>query len=612
MDETEKLLILATAVGKLKDQVNGLTAQTDTIKKLEGPQGPKGDKGDRGLPGPAGKDGIDGKEGRDGKDGKDGVNGQDGKDGVSVVDAKVDFDGSLVLTLSDGKEIDAGKVSTEQVENVYAMLKNGAASLNELLPSQAGQTGKVLTTDGTNTYWNTVTGGGGAVTSVNGQTGVVVLTASNVGAEPADATILKSSNIGVSVQAHNANTVVDASYVHTDNNYTTAEKSKLAGIAAGAEVNVNADWNATTGDAQILNKPTLGTAASANTGDFATAAQGTKADSALQPAAIGVTVQAYDADLTSWAALTPASKQDTLVSGTSIKTVNSTSLLGSGDVAVQPTLVSGTNIKTVNGTSILGSGDIGTLGIAYGGTGKTTGPAALVALEGYTTTVTAAGSTVLTASSTIQQYFTGTTTQTIVLPDVTTLALGWSYYITNNSTGNLTVNSSGGNLVCTILPGTASMVTCILITGTTAASWDYGFNDFSSVVGTGGVVLATNPSIANPVLTSTVYMQQGAQTSKSAAATLTIAELLTGIIQYTGAAANLTLPTGTNIEGGVITGLAVDRAFEFIVINTGTGSATMVTNTGLTTVGSLVVTNGTSARFRVRKTATNTYTVYRV
>jgi len=39
--------------------------------------------------------------------------------------------------------------------------------------------------------------------------------------------------------------------------YTTAEKSKLAGIEAGAEVNVNADWNATSGDAQILNKPTI-------------------------------------------------------------------------------------------------------------------------------------------------------------------------------------------------------------------------------------------------------------------------------------------------------------------------------------------------------------------
>lgn len=51
-----------------------------------------------------------------------------------------------------------------------------------------------------------------------------------------------------------------------------------------------------------------------------------------------------------------------------IKTINNTSLLGSGDIAVQTPLtagtdyqvplVSGTNIKTINNTSLLGSGDI--------------------------------------------------------------------------------------------------------------------------------------------------------------------------------------------------------------------------------------------------------------
>lgn len=40
-----------------------------------------------------------------------------------------------------------------------------------------------------------------------------------------------------------------------------SDKTKLNGIAAGAEVNVNADWNAESGDAQILNKPTLATVA---------------------------------------------------------------------------------------------------------------------------------------------------------------------------------------------------------------------------------------------------------------------------------------------------------------------------------------------------------------
>lgn len=57
---------------------------------------------------------------------------------------------------------------------------------------------------------------------------------------------------------NNSNFPVDANYVHTDNNYTTAEKNKLAGIASGAEVNVQSDWNqtTTTADDYIKNKPT--------------------------------------------------------------------------------------------------------------------------------------------------------------------------------------------------------------------------------------------------------------------------------------------------------------------------------------------------------------------
>lgn len=55
------------------------------------------------------------------------------------------------------------------------------------------------------------------------------------------------------------NAVSDSNYVHTDNNYTTTEKTKLAGIASGAEANVQSDWNQTdtTADDYIKNKPTI-------------------------------------------------------------------------------------------------------------------------------------------------------------------------------------------------------------------------------------------------------------------------------------------------------------------------------------------------------------------
>lgn len=91
---------------------------------------------------------------------------------------------------------------------------------------------------------------------------------------------------------------------------------------------------------------------------------------------------------------------------------------------------------------------------------------------GYSTTATAAGTTTLTVASTSFQYFTGSTTQTVVMPVVTTLALGMAWVIVNNSTGVVTVNSSGGNLIATVAAGQNVTIQCILLTGTTAASWN--------------------------------------------------------------------------------------------------------------------------------------------
>ncbi len=67
--------------------------------------------------------------------------------------------------------------------------------------------------------------------------------------------------------------------------FVNGDKTKLDGIASGAEVNVQANWNeANSGvDSFIQNKPTLGTAAATDATDYATSAQGTTADNALQP-----------------------------------------------------------------------------------------------------------------------------------------------------------------------------------------------------------------------------------------------------------------------------------------------------------------------------------------
>jgi hypothetical protein len=107
-----------------------------------------------------------------------------------------------------------------------------------------------------------------------------------------------------------------------------------------------------------------------------------------------------------------------------------------------------------------------------------------------------------------------------------------------------------------------------------------------------------------------VMPYQGAPTTKNAAATLSGAELVTGILSYTGAAATVNLPTGTNIEGA-LTWSANNVSLDFFVINTGSGICTIGAN-GNTTLGALTVAAATSAQFRIRRTAANTFTVYRL
>jgi hypothetical protein len=123
---------------------------------------------------------------------------------------------------------------------------------------------------------------------------------------------------------------------------------------------------------------------------------------------------------------------------------------------------------------------------------------------GYTTTATSAGTTTLTVASNYRQFFTGSTTQTIVLPVTSTLVTGIAYEIENNSTGTLTVNSSGGNLVGTIPAGVCAHAVCIATSTTTAADWDWDYISTTTITGTGANVLGTSPTINNPTVTNYV------------------------------------------------------------------------------------------------------------
>jgi len=93
----------------------------------------------------------------------------------------------------------------------------------------------------------------------------------------------------------------------------------------------------------------------------------------------------------------------------------------------------------------------------------------------------------------------------------------------------------------------------------------------------------------------------------------TAANVLTGIVTATPTTTrSIQLPTGANLD--LATEWAIGESFDFSVITLAAFALTITVNTGVTIVGSAATaaTSGASARFRVRKTAADTFIVYRV
>ena len=108
---------------KYDDLGNKITTRVNSIR--DGRDGANGSDGRDGLDGRPGRDGA---QGPAGPAGRDGVNGIDGVDGVSVTDAKIDFDGSLIISLSNGREINVGEVVAADVAEKIRVLTYGGGN----------------------------------------------------------------------------------------------------------------------------------------------------------------------------------------------------------------------------------------------------------------------------------------------------------------------------------------------------------------------------------------------------------------------------------------------------------------------------------------------------
>ena len=181
-------------------------------------------------------------------------------------------------------------------------------------------------------------------------------------------------------------------------------------------------------------------------------------------------------------------------------------------------------------------------------------------------------------------------------------------FIIANGTGFVSLRTGGGNQLEQMRVGnTTSAVNYVQVTG---------------AVTTGSPTITSQGSDANsnltlfPKGTGIVLINQNTPVAYNATATLLIADMLSQIITTTSTTAvSLTLPTGTLTDAGISGGTsAVNTSFEWSIINTGStlGAITLVAGTAHTIVGSTGIAISTSAIFKTRKTATNTYVTYRI
>jgi len=142
--------------------------------------------------------------------------------------------------------------------------------------------------------------------------------------------------------------------------------------------------------------------------------------------------------------------------------------------------------------------------------------------------------------------------------------------------------------------------------------------------GTGGTTTGGTAGTNGVIVAKSILMvNQGTPAAKTTSATLTAAEVLTGIITLNQGAAGATaqqLPLATAMDTALPDSAAGD-SFDFSVINISTNAAetgSVTTNTGWTLVGNMLlaantaVTDNSQGRFRARKTGAGAWTLYRL
>jgi hypothetical protein len=336
--------------------------------------------------------------------------------------------GTTGLTTSGGPIVSSGTITlggTLAVGSGGTGATTNAGALTNLLPSQTGNAGYFLKTDGTNVSW------------AQGGSGLTIVTDTTTNASrylaftSATSGVITQENVSTGLTFNpSSNTLTTTTFVGalTGNASTATTATTATNLAGGA--NGSLPYQTGSGTTTFL--------AAGSNGQYLTLSGG----------------------IPSWG---------------NISTVSSFS---AGTTGLTP------NTATTGAVTLAG-----TLAVANGGTGVTSSSGASsvvlrdtnanatanIFFSGFTNTAAAGTTTTLLASSTPNWVVTGSGGQTFKLPDATTLSAGIIYTFNNNQTsGAITVNNNSGTLVVSVLSG--GFVTLTLLTNSTAAgTWDYHY-----------------------------------------------------------------------------------------------------------------------------------------
>lgn len=594
--------------GEYSDVADKLSERITSIK--DGQDGRNGSNGRAGKDGRAGRDGVAGKKGEDGLPGRDGI---DGVDGVSVTDASIDFDGSLVITLSSGRVINVGEVVSQELANnikvISTMSTNGAVGIKDEGTSISTGVKNINFVGAT----VTATASGDDVTvNVSAGTGTVTSVAATAGTGIS----VTGSPITTTGTLNITNTAPDQVVALTGSGGTTVTGtypsftiSSSGGSGTVTSVAVSGGTTGlTTSGGPITTTGTItlaGTLAVANGGTGVTTSTGTtnvvlSNSPTLVTPALGTPSALVGTNITGTATSFTASNVTTNanLTGDVTSVGNSTTLTnapviakvltgyvsGAGTVAATDSILQA--IQKLNGNDATNANLTGVVTSVGNSTSIADAALSIAKTSGLQTALDSkqpldAALTALAAGSDFVQ-FTGplTTTKVFTLPNASSTLLVSGGALGTPSSGTLT--SATGLPISTGVSGLGAGVATFLATPSSA-------NLAAAVTGetgTGALVFGSSPTLTTPVIAS--ITNTGTLTLPTLTGTVGLATRTVQV--FTSGSGTYTTPTGCkSIQIELVGGGAGGTA----AVSSGAGTGTAGGNTTFGT--SLLTGNGAAA-----------------